>query len=241
MPAPTAVPNSANSETNSANSETNSKDSRPNRPAPSQDFLDLIAWMAGDFSNLKQANAHLKDFAHIRIFFRPLPFDFFEALGFPGGIGFYSEQVYDYDLWNPYRQGLHRVIDRGDDVYIENYGFQDGVPYAGSGHNLDILKTIPADVAIRRTGCSMVFRREPVNGVDGFVGGVEPGNNCLIPRKGKKTYLVSRVELTQSTWVSLDQGMDVETHEHVWGSTEGALRFEKRESFASELPLERLV
>ncbi|MEL6161617.1 MAG: chromophore lyase CpcT/CpeT [Cyanobacteria bacterium J06554_11] len=204
----------------------------------SQDFITLINWMAGDFSNFKQAHAHPTDFAHIRIFFRPLPFDFFEALGLPGGIGFYSEQVYDYDLWSPYRQGLHRVIDRGDDVYIENYGFRDGVPYAGSGHNLDVLKTLTADCAIRRTGCSMVFRRGESG--DMFIGGVEPGNSCLIPRKGKKTYLVSRVELTASTWVSLDQGMDVETHEHVWGSTEGALKFEKRESFASELPLEKL-
>ncbi|MEL6813625.1 MAG: chromophore lyase CpcT/CpeT [Cyanobacteria bacterium J06598_3] len=202
--------------------------------------MTLTSWMAGDFSNFKQSQAHPTDFAHIRIFFRPLPFEFFEALGFPGGIGFYSEQVYDYDLWNPYRQGLHRVIDGGDHIYIENYGFKDGVPYAGAGHNEDILKTIPANVAIRRAGCSMVFKQESLNGVDTFIGGVEPGNNCLIPRKGKKTYLVSRVELTDKTWVSLDQGMDVETHEHVWGSTEGALRFEKRASFADELPLDRL-
>lgn len=206
-----------------------------------QDFITLTRWMAGDFSNFQQSQTYPRDFAHIRIFFRPLPFEFFEALGFPGGIGFYSEQVYDYELWNPYRQGLHRVIERGGDIYIENYGFQDGVPYAGSGHSLDMLKTIPPEVAIRRTGCSMVFRREQLDGVDTFIGGVEPGKNCLIPRKGKKTYLVSRVELTEQTWVSIDQGMDVDTDEHVWGSTEGALRFEKRESFASELPLERLT
>ncbi|MEM6599551.1 MAG: chromophore lyase CpcT/CpeT [Cyanobacteria bacterium P01_C01_bin.69] len=207
-----------------------------NNQAAKQDLVTLATWMAGDFSNFKQANAALKDFAHIRIFFRPLPFNFFEPLGFPGGIGFYSEQVYDYDLWNPYRQGLHRVIAKEGHVYIENYGFQDGVPYAGSGHNPDVLKTIPADCAIRREGCSMVFRREG----EQFIGGVEPGNHCRIPRKGKLTYLVSRVELTESTWMSLDQGMDLETHEHVWGSTEGALKFEKRESFAHELPLDRL-
>lgn len=208
----------------------------------SQDFLTLINWMAGDFSNYRQSYDHPTDFAHIRIFFRPLPFEFFEALGFPGGIGFYSEQVYDYDLWSPYRQGLHRVIDRGGEgIYIENYGFKDGVPYAGSGHNSDVLKTIPAEVAIRRAGCSMVFKREQTGEIDQFIGGVEPGGNCLIPRKGKKTYLVSRVELTGKTWVSLDQGMDVETGKHVWGSTEGALRFEKKASFADELPLDRLL
>ncbi len=202
----------------------------------SQDLVTLARWMAGDFSNFKQAHAHPTDFAHIRIFFRPLPFEFFEALGFPGGIGFYSEQVYDYDLWKPYRQGLHRLVNKGDHIYIENYGFQDGVPYAGSGHNLEVLQSIPADCAIPRTGCAMIFKREG----DQFIGSVEPGKLCLIPRKGKKTYLVSRVELTENTWVSLDQGMDADTDEHVWGSTEGVLQFEKRESFASELPLDRL-
>ncbi|MEO1620182.1 MAG: chromophore lyase CpcT/CpeT [Cyanobacteria bacterium J06632_3] len=211
------------------------------RSFANSDLVTLASWMAGDFSNLNQAQAHPTDFAHIRIFFRPLPYTFFEALGLPGGIGFYSEQVYDYDLWSPYRQGLHRVIDKGDHIYIENYGFQDGVPYAGSGHNLDVLRTIPADCAIRREGCSMVFRRQPDAEVETFVGGVEPGNNCRIPRKGKLTYLVSHVEVTANTWLSLDQGMDLETHEHVWGSTEGALKFEKRESFADELPLDQLV
>ncbi len=215
-----------------------SQSSQPVSVSP--DFITLTSWLAGDFSNYRQSQAHPTDFAHIRIFFRPLPFEFFEALGFPGGIGFYSEQVYDYDLWKPYRQGLHRVIDQEDGVYIENYGLKDGVPYAGSGHNLDILKTIPAETAIRRPGCSMVFRREATESQEQFIGGVEPGKQCLIPRKGKRTYLVSRVELTDHSWVSLDQGMDVESDEHVWGSTEGALRFEKRESFASELPFNRL-
>lgn len=218
-------------------------------PSAQSDLITLASWMAGDFSNFNQANANLTDFAHIRIFFRPLPFDFFKALDLPGGIGFYSEQVYDYDLWSPYRQGLHRVIDKGDHVYIENYGFKDGVPYAGSGHNPDVLKTIPADVAIRREGCSMVFRRQSTHPskqqegaeVDTFIGSVEPGNNCKIPRKGKWTYLVSHVEVTANSWLSLDQGMDLETHEHVWGSTEGALKFEKRESFAHELPIAQLT
>lgn len=207
----------------------------------SQDFIDLVSWMAGDFSNFKQSHAYPTDFAHIRIFFRPLPIEFFTSLGFAPSIGLYSEQVYDYDLWSPYRQGLHRVVDRGaDGIYIENYGFKDGVPYAGSGHNPDILKTITPDLAIRRKGCSMVFKRELFEGKDTFIGEVEPGKNCIIPRKGKMTYLVNRVELTESTWVSIDQGMDIETDEHVWGSTEGALRFEKKESFASELPLAQL-
>ena len=186
----------------------------------------LASWMAGDFSNYQQTYATPKDFAHIRIFFRPLPYSFFS------GIGFYSEQVYDHDLWTPYRQGIHRLVDRGDSIYIENYSLKDAFMYAGSGHNRSILETIPTDIIDRRHNCSMVFTRHG----EMFRGAVEPGNRCLIEKRGCLTYLVSEVEITDSTWISLDQGFDVNTHEAIWGSEHGPLRFEKRESFAHELP-----
>ncbi|MGI0492979.1 chromophore lyase CpcT/CpeT [Alkalinema pantanalense CENA528] len=190
-----------------------------------QDLITLSQWMAGDFSNQKQAAENPVQFAHIHIFFRPLPFDFFS------GIGFYSEQVYDHDLWTPYRQGVHRVIPQGDQIYIENYGLKDSIRYAGAARELSILHTITPDCLERRYHCSMVFRRDG----DRFLGQVEPGNRCLIERTGCQTYLVSEVEVTATTWVSLDRGLDVNTHQQVWGSESGPLRFEKQQCFAHEL------
>ncbi|MGH7998978.1 MAG: chromophore lyase CpcT/CpeT [Brasilonema sp.] len=194
------------------------------------DLITLAQWMAGDFSNYKQSYQNPQQFAHIHIFFRPLPFEFFNA------IGFYSEQVYDHDLWSPYRQGVHRLVAQGEQIYIENYGLNDPLLYAGAARELSILRTITPDCIERRYHCSMIFKREG----EMFLGHVEPGNKCLIERKGCLTYLISDVELTATTWVSLDKGMDVNTHQQIWGSTFGALQFEKRESFANELPLDRL-
>lgn len=194
------------------------------------DLTTLAQWMAGDFSNYKQSYHNPQQFAHIHIFFRPLPFEFFNT------IGFYSEQVYDHDLWSPYRQGVHRFVDQGNQIYIENYSLNDPLLYAGAARELSILRTITPDCIERRYHCSMIFKREG----EMFLGSVEPGNKCLIERKGCLTYLISDVELTATTWVSLDKGMDVNTHQQVWGSTFGALEFEKRESFAHELPLDRL-
>ena len=193
-------------------------------------LIDLAQVMAGDFSNQKQSFADSVNYAHIRVFFRPLPWEFFSA------IGFYSEQVYDYDLWTPYRQGIHRLIDQGDSIYIENYSLKDAMVYAGAGHNRDILQTISPDCIERRYNCSMVFTREG----DTFRGGVEPGNKCLITKKGIETYLVSDVEITETTWVSWDRGINPATGEQVWGSAKGPLKFEKRASFASELPLSNM-
>lgn len=193
----------------------------------SDGVLTLAHWMAGDFSNFQQAYDNPSQFAHIHVLFRPLPFDFFSA------VGFYSEQVYDYDLWTPYRQGIHRLVDQGDHIYIENYALNDAYLYAGSARELSILRTITPDCIERRYHCSMVFRRVG----DRFLGAVEPGNQCLIEKRGCQTYLVSDVEITETTWTSLDKGLDVKTHEQVWGSEHGALRFEKKESFAHEISI----
>lgn len=192
----------------------------------SNDLITLAQWMAGDFSNYKQSFEKPQQFAHIHIFFRPLPFEFFNA------IGFYSEQVYDHDMWTPYRQGVHKLIDQGSQIYIENYSLNDAVQYAGAARELSILKTITPDCIQRRYNCSMVFKREG----EMFRGSVEPGNQCLIEKKGCSTYLISDVEITETTWSSLDRGMDVNTHQQIWGSDNGSLWFEKRQSFATELP-----
>lgn len=192
----------------------------------SNDLITLAQWMAGDFSNYQQSFNNPQKFAHIRIFFRPLPFEFFNA------IGFYSEQVYDHDLWTPYRQGVHRLIDQGDQIYIENYSLEDPIQYAGAARELSILKTIKPDSLQRRYHCSMIFKRDGQM----FRGSVEPGNLCLIEKRDCSTYLVSDVEITETTWSSLDQGLDVNTHQQVWGSAFGSLHFEKRQSFATELP-----
>ena len=193
-------------------------------------LIDLSRVMAGDFSNQKQAQQDPANYSHLRVFFRPLPWDFFSA------IGFYSEQSQDYDLWTPYRQGVHRLIDRGDRIYIENYSLKDAMLYAGSGHNRDILKTITPDCIERRHNCSMIFYQEGKV----FRGHVEPGNKCLINRNGVETYLVSEVEITENTWVSWDRGISLETGEQIWGSAIDRLKFEKRTSFADELPLSHI-
>lgn len=211
-------------------------------------LLRLCQWMAGEFSNRKQAMAEPANYAHIIVAFRPLPFEFF------GGIGFYSEQAYDHDLWSPYRQGVHRLAIQDDgSIYIENYALKDPMLYAGASREDSILASIPPGEIERRCHCSMVFwpsqtqpefSRLPAGtglpGAEGdrprYVGQVEPGQGCIVPRGERQTYLVSEVDLTETTWVSRDRGFDINTHEHVWGSALGPLRFEKMRSFAQELP-----
>ncbi len=195
-------------------------------PSPTEQTLmySLARAMAGGFSNQQQAFDDPTNYAHIRVFFRPLPWEFFN------GMGFYSEQVYDYDLWLPYRQGIHRFVPQGDEVYVENYSLQDALLYAGAGRNLDILRTIKPDVIERRCNCSMVFRKKN----DVYQGRVE-GKCCVIEKRGKKTYLVSDARFTETTFTGWDRGLDVDTDKQVWGSAFGPLKFTKTDSYASEV------
>ena len=186
----------------------------------------LSRWLAGEFSSIKQTLELPRTNPHIRIFFRPLPYKFFNE------IGFYSEQIYDHDPWRPHHQNVQRITSQGDDVRVDNYALKDPDIHTGAGQDLEILTTITPDYIELREGCAIIFKRKG----DTFAGEVEPGNQCLIPRRdGSMTYLVSEVEVTQNTWVSRDTGYDVNTHEKIWGSTSGLLKFNKIQDFADEL------
>ena len=49
-----------------------------------------------------------------------------------------------------------------------------------------------------------------------YIGHVEPGEACLIEKSGKMTYLVSQVEFNESTWSSLDEGLDTQNKKKVY-------------------------
>lgn len=184
-----------------------------------ESLLKFAKTLAGHYSNAEQAQSNPKDFAHINIFFRPLPWDVLQAPGF------YSEQSYDHDPWNPYRQGIHRLLPIQDNTFVvENFGFADRLRLAGSGKRPELLKSLKVDSLKPRCGCGMHFR-ETKRGQ--YQGAVEPGKNCLVPRDGQMTYLVSEVDVDATTWVSRDRGFDPNTNEQCWGSEHGPLRFER--------------
>lgn len=190
-----------------------------------ESLLRFAKTLAGHYSNHLQARENPKDFAHINIFFRPLPWDILNAPGF------YSEQSYDYDPWRPYRQGIHRLLPAEGDVYIvENFGFSNPMRLAGAGQRAELLNSLESKSISPRCGCAMHFvESEPGH----YQGCVEPGKNCLVPRDGRMTYLVSEVDVNAEDWVSRDRGFDPETDEQRWGSEHGPLRF-KRVAFLGD-------
>ncbi len=185
--------------------------------------------LAGHFSNKEQALNQPKHFAHINIYFLPIPW------GIMQGPGFYSEQSFDYAPWSPYRQGLHRLKRYEDIFVVENYELSDPIRFAGAGLDKRILEQNKPKPHHQRLGCSMHFLE-----IDNerFLGKVEPGNQCFIYREEKKTYLVSEVEIDKDKLISRDIGFDIETNELVWGSTEGPICLKRQSNQKNKIDME---
>ena len=188
-------------------------------------FLKFATTLSGIFDNFEQSQQNPKDFARINIIFRPLPWHVFN------GPGFYSEQHYDYAPWEPYRQGVHRLIQQDDLFIMYNYGFANPERIAGAGRNPELLNSLDINSIKQRCGCAMHFKTIHMGH---YVGSVEPGKQCFVPRDGRMTYLVSEVEVDQNNWISRDRGFDPETDQQCWGSEHGHLRF-KRNSYLDEI------
>ena len=191
-----------------------------------ENIMRFASTLAGVYDNFSQSQENPKDFARIKIVFRPLSWEVFQ------GPGYYSEQHYDYAPWDPYRQGIHRLKISEDEKFfiIENYSFSNMERLAGAGRNPELLYSLDQTSLKRRCGCAMHFR-EMSPGC--FTGNVEPGKNCLVPRNGQLTYLVSEVTVDRNSWVSRDRGFDPNTDQPKWGSEHGPLRFKRIEDFST--------
>ena len=196
-------------------------------PLNQANLLRFAKTLSGHYSNREHSQANPKDFAHINIYFRPLPWNVLKAPGF------YSEQSYDHDPWRPYRQGVHRLLPEDNGVFIvENFGFADAIRLAGAGQRPELLSSLRPESIQPRCGCGMHFREIDAGH---YLGEVEPGKKCLVPRDGRLTYLVSEVDVNATDWISRDRGFDPGTDEQLWGSEHGPLRFKRVQNLGDDL------
>ncbi len=191
----------------------------------STDIATLARWMAADFSNQAQAFENPPFFAHIRVCMRPLPLEILS------GVSFLVEQAYDYELNNPYRVRVLKLMVVGDRIHIENYALKDPVTFYGASRDIPRLQTLKSEDLEKLPGCNMIVEWTG----QGFKGAVEPGKGCMVVRKGKTTYLDSEFEIDGEKFISLDRGRDPETDEHLWGSVAGPFEFVRWASFADEV------
>lgn len=191
----------------------------------STDVVSLARWLAADFSNQEQAFENPPFFAHIRVCMRPLPLELL------GGVSLFLEQAYDYQLNNPYRLRVLKLVTVGDRIELENYSVKEEANFYGASRDLQRLAKLTAADIEKLSGCDMMVDWTG----NSFKGYIKPGKACLVVRNGKTTYLDNEFDVDGDRLLSWDRGRDLETDEHVWGALAGPFHFLRKTSFASEV------
>jgi hypothetical protein len=185
--------------------------------------------LSGGFSNQDQAFDNPPLYAHILVRFRPLP-------QLPPG-SLLLEQSYAINPAAPYRIRVLRAEHQDGGLIIHNQAIADEQRFWGAVDDLERRRRIqPGDLRLLE-GCTYRVREEG----EGFVGEVEPGCRCLVERKGRTAYLVSRLELFPDRMRTIDRGHDPVSHEHLWGSLAGPFEFDRTDDFSDEIPAEWLA
>tara|TARA_Y100001968_G_scaffold328116_1_gene374625 strand:- start:254 stop:853 length:600 start_codon:yes stop_codon:yes gene_type:complete len=186
-------------------------------------LLEFAKIISGVFSNKKQALDNPKKFAHIQIHIRPLFFETYQCFAF------YSEQRYQHDIWNPYRQSINKLSHEKEIFILSNHKIiENKERLTGVASDISLLKNLSKYKLNKRSGCSMYFREtSPGN----FSGALEPGCNCFVQYREDKTYVKSEVKVNKKTFISEDSGYKKETNKKIWGSDFGPLIFTKIENY----------
>ena len=166
----------------------------------------FLEYLEGTFSNKRQAQGNPTRYAHIIITHRKISDD-----------RIYGEQSYNYMKGRPYRQFVIEVSQKGEKFFLRNFEIKDATKYIGC-NNLD---QITDEDLIYRDGCDIMFEQVETHKYKGGTTTCE----CYVEWQGKKTYLQNDILLTSDEYHVIDKGLDVETHQKVWGSNWGHLKF----------------
>ena len=184
--------------------------------------LEFAKIISGIFSNKEQALDNPKKFAHIQIHIRPLFLKTYQCFAF------YSEQRYQHDIWNPYRQSINKLSQEKEIFILSNHKIKDKERFTGGALDISLLNNLAKYKLKKKEGCSMYFREtNPGN----FSGSIESGCKCYIQHGKDNTYVKSEVKVNKNCLICEDSGYEIETNKKIWGSDFGPLLFKKIDNF----------
>ena len=187
-----------------------------------KNILEFAKIISGVFSNKEQALDNPKNFAHIQIHIRPLFLKTYKCFAL------YSEQRYQHDIWNPYRQSINKLSKEKETFILSNHKIEAKERFTGGALDISLLDNISKYKLYKKPGCSMYFREtNPGN----FSGTIESGCKCYIQYGKNKTYIKSEVTVNKNSLISEDSGYEIETDKKIWGSDFGPLIFKKLDNF----------
>lgn len=180
----------------------------------------LAQWLAGEFDNQAQALEQPAWFVHLRLWHRPLPFTI------DGNPALFAEQANYLYPDNAYRQRVVVLspIAHSHQLKAQYYAFKQPDRFKGSGANPDRLASLRLEELDLLPGCVLTVTPYP----DAFKAEPEPDAKCCFQYQGETRQVILGFEVSATTFVSYDRGVDPNTGKVLWGATLGPYEFRKR-------------
>mmetsp|Transcript_20188 Transcript_20188/g.39190 ORF Transcript_20188/g.39190 Transcript_20188/m.39190 type:complete len:222 (+) Transcript_20188:22-687(+) len=196
-----------------------------NSPQMSDKLTKFASFIAGEWTNKKQATEFPNRWSHIQVCFQPMEFNFLN------GYSFYVESAYEISLDEPYKTGIMCVEEKDGIIKTKNFSIIRPEDFWYGSYEPSLLKTLTKEKLISLpAGCNTEFEYDSEKEI--FTGHTTAGKGCIIPRDGKSTYLDSTFILGENEYSSIDVGKDVENDKQIWGTTEGPFIFFKKKTFS---------
>lgn len=182
----------------------------------------LSTWLAADWHNKDQAMESPQFWAHVRVCFRPLPWNFLD------GYSFYTESAYDYNIGAPYKTSVVLVVNDGDGGFeLVSHKLKDPMEFWMGAHEPSLLESLSRhDIVKMPDTCNTVYKWEKDK--HSFFAYTRPGKACRIQRKNKdepESYLDCKLLLSEGRYLAWDLGRHPDTDEVIWGNVSGAFVF----------------
>jgi CpeT protein len=130
----------------------------------------------------------------------------------------YGEQWYTVRKQPPYRQFVLNVTQDGDRIIVVGYRLKDKDKFLYFNN----LNELTEEEIEQNVGCNNIFIKKE----DIYYGRIE-GCNCIVPKNGKTSFLLTASELSKTKYRVIDRGYCPETKEMLWGSEHGMFEFNK--------------
>lgn len=188
----------------------------------------LAQWLAGEFDNQAQAQDQPVWFVPLRLWHRPLPFRI------EGHLALFCEQSNTLNLEAPYRQRVVILRSLSDPLLgkATYRAFKQPDRVRGAGANPELLATLTVDDLEELPGCELTI----ASLADRFKAEPEPDAKCCFQYNGETRQVILGFEAAIDRFWSFDRGVEPETGKLLWGAMMGPYEFQKRQSFAADLP-----
>ncbi|MBK1990017.1 chromophore lyase CpcT/CpeT [Sphaerospermopsis aphanizomenoides BCCUSP55] len=188
----------------------------------SSQLITLGQYLTGEFNNREQAMAEPVWYVHLRLWQRPI------NIFLEDSITLFAEQANIVNLDQPYRQRIMRLTQGAEGLQVQYYMPKDPSSLKGAGNNPALLNSLTSEQLDLLPSCILSITQETLApNLYRFTASPPPETLCSFTYLGNSIQVALGFEVTHTTFLSYDKGIDSETGKATWGAVVGPYRYQK--------------